>query len=180
MNYIDLLSPIKNIDSGINSIKEVDYKHIIQRKLWKKITKSKKDRIKIYQSSSSNEFIDFLQWMFENGYSYDWRLYGYVIKYLHLTNNFHANIVSPFLIDAANEWGLNDISKNRYIFLYYPNNEKLSILYEKPIHDSTQPKIKICRCDNFEQYKSSSIEPGIVFYSISTELNDLFNSIDYL
>lgn len=115
-----------------NSSKEICYKSLIQKKLWKKITKSKNDRIQIYPSASSVDFIDFLKWMFENGYSYDWRLYGYVVKYLHLKNKSYSNIVLSLLIDAANEWGLNDISKNRYIFLYYPNPEKFSVLDPRP------------------------------------------------
>lgn len=181
MNYLNFLSSKTELKSKNNSSVLIDYRFVIQKKLWLRIISSSFDMKEFFPSQSSDQFSDFLQWMFLSSFDYDWRLYAYVIKYVHYKNHtLSPELITKLLVSSANEWGSDNILESRCIFLYYPNKEKLSVFYEKPCENNLKPKIKICRCGNFEKHQTIELNSGGVFYSISTDSTRLLDCIEVL
>jgi len=180
MNYLEFLSSKNKLKSKDDIVKLIDYRFVIQKQLWEKITNSIIDMKEFFPSQSSEQFSDFLQWMFLNSFNYDWRLYGYVIKYLHYKkHSLNSKLITNLLVHSANKWGSDNILESNYLFLYFPNEDKLSVLYEKSYENNLKSKIQICRCDNFEKYQSTDLSSCKIFYSISNDLTYLFKFIEF-
>lgn len=170
MNHTSFLELNDNVQ---DDIKLNEYISLIKRKLWNKIVYSSPDLRSIFPSHLSSRFSNFLQWMKDKNKNYDWRLFIYTLNYIY-KDNLSLNLMLSLLINAANEWFLDDISTNHYLFLYSDNKEQRGILYKKPGKYGLKAELKICSCLNFT---NNDFVEGEVYFFAGNELPRLKDNL---
>lgn len=171
MNYVALLYPVTSLPS-LNA-KELDYSLIIQRDLWRRICLADIGIRRIFSSPQNSEYLSFLKWLVDNKCNYNWQLGCNIIKYFEdRRKSLTYETILSLLINAAKEWGNENITEYQYICFYVPSQVKKMVIYQKSHSKCFQPKIRICKGANLYQANDARVS-SYILYSVGHSLMDL-------
>lgn len=164
MKYLEILEPA----CSFTNTKINDYQYILHQELWNKITANNEHIFDIFKSCQSKSYLDFLKWIYISQLDYNWKLHCHIIKFFYVQKKtLNQATTLSLLTNAASNWGLEDISENKHIYFYLPNQENILITYEKSFNNKLNPTVKVFKCNLSTDIRVSNSE---IYYGLGTTL----------